>query len=124
MNTIQLRQPVKEGCFLLTISGNGSLYLPPLLMTAYFDYHLKPSEISGGMQKRVGIARAITLRPKYLFCDEPNSGLDPQIVVKIDELIFEIPHEFNITTVVVTYVSQHYTHNRGSDVTDSLARFM
>lgn len=65
--------------------------------------HLTPSEISGGMQKRVGIARAIALRPKYLFCDEPNSGLDPQTAVKIDELISEITHEFNITTVVVTH---------------------
>lgn len=62
-----------------------------------------PSEISGGMQKRVGIARAIVLRPKYLFCDEPNSGLDPQTAIKIDELIAEITHEFNITTVVVTH---------------------
>ena len=65
--------------------------------------HLKPSEISGGMQKRVGIARAIALQPKYLFCDEPNSGLDPQTAVLIDELISEITHEFNITTVVVTH---------------------
>ena len=62
-----------------------------------------PSEISGGMQKRVGIARAIVLNPKYLFCDEPNSGLDPQTAIKIDELIAEITHEFNITTVVVTH---------------------
>ena len=65
--------------------------------------HLKPSEISGGMQKRVGIARAIALQPKYLFCDEPNSGLDPQTAVTIDELISEITHEFNITTVIVTH---------------------
>jgi len=62
-----------------------------------------PSELSGGMQKRVGIARAIVLNPKYLFCDEPNSGLDPQTSIKIDELIKEITDEFNITTVVVTH---------------------
>lgn len=62
-----------------------------------------PSEISGGMQKRVGIARAIVLRPKYLFVDEPNSGLDPQTSVKIDELIQEITQEFNTTTVIVTH---------------------
>jgi len=65
--------------------------------------HLMPSEISGGMQKRVGIARAIVLRPRYLFVDEPNSGLDPQTAVKIDELIMEITKEFNITTVIVTH---------------------
>jgi phospholipid/cholesterol/gamma-HCH transport system ATP-binding protein len=65
--------------------------------------HLKPSEISGGMQKRVGIARAIVLSPQYLFVDEPNSGLDPQTSVKIDELIQEITHEFNMTTVIVTH---------------------
>lgn len=65
--------------------------------------HLMPSEISGGMQKRVGIARAIVLNPRYLFCDEPNSGLDPQTAITIDELITEITKEFNITTVVVTH---------------------
>ena len=65
--------------------------------------NLMPSEISGGMQKRVGIARAIVLNPKYLFCDEPNSGLDPQTAIKIDELITEITKEFDITTVVVTH---------------------
>ena len=65
--------------------------------------HLKPSEISGGMQKRVGIARAIVLRPKYLFVDEPNSGLDPQTAIKIDNLIQEITKEFDITTVIVTH---------------------
>ena len=64
---------------------------------------LKPSEISGGMQKRVGIARAIVLRPKYLFVDEPNSGLDPQTAIKIDDLIQEITREFDITTVIVTH---------------------
>jgi len=62
-----------------------------------------PSEISGGMQKRVGIARAIVLNPKYLFCDEPNSGLDPQTAMIIDSLIQEITKEYNITTVVVTH---------------------
>ncbi len=64
---------------------------------------LKPSEISGGMAKRVGIARAIVMNSKYLFCDEPNSGLDPQTSILIDNLIQEITHEYNITTVVVTH---------------------
>jgi phospholipid/cholesterol/gamma-HCH transport system ATP-binding protein len=62
-----------------------------------------PSEISGGMKKRVGIARSIVLNPKYLFCDEPNSGLDPLTSIKIDNLIQEITQEFNTTTVVVTH---------------------
>jgi phospholipid/cholesterol/gamma-HCH transport system ATP-binding protein len=62
-----------------------------------------PSEISGGMKKRVGIARAIVNKPNYLFCDEPNSGLDPQTSIKIDNLIKEITDEYNITTVVVTH---------------------
>lgn len=62
-----------------------------------------PSEISGGMKKRVGIARAIVMNPKYLFCDEPNSGLDPLTSIKIDQLIKEITDEFNITTVVITH---------------------
>jgi len=62
-----------------------------------------PSEISGGMKKRVGIARAIVNNPNYLFCDEPNSGLDPQTSILIDELIHEITHEFDITTIVVTH---------------------
>ena len=65
--------------------------------------HLYPAELSGGMQKRVGIARAIALNPKYLFCDEPNSGLDPQTGIVIDNLIQEITEEYNITTVVVTH---------------------
>ncbi len=65
--------------------------------------HLMPSETSGGMQKRVGIARAIVMNPKYLFCDEPNSGLDPQTAITIDELITEITEEYDITTVVVTH---------------------
>jgi phospholipid/cholesterol/gamma-HCH transport system ATP-binding protein len=62
-----------------------------------------PAEISGGMKKRVGIARAIVLNPKYLFCDEPNSGLDPQTSLVIDKLIQEITVEYNITTVVNTH---------------------
>jgi phospholipid/cholesterol/gamma-HCH transport system ATP-binding protein len=62
-----------------------------------------PSEISGGMKKRVGIARAIVLNPKYLFCDEPNSGLDPQTSMVIDKLIKEITLEYKITTIVVTH---------------------
>jgi phospholipid/cholesterol/gamma-HCH transport system ATP-binding protein len=62
-----------------------------------------PSEISGGMKKRVGIARAIVNQPNYLFCDEPNSGLDPQTSILIDELIQEITHELETTTVVVTH---------------------
>ncbi len=62
-----------------------------------------PAEISGGMKKRVGIARAIVLNPKYLFCDEPNSGLDPQTSMVIDKLIQEITVEYNITTVVNTH---------------------
>ncbi|TAL43631.1 MAG: ATP-binding cassette domain-containing protein [Chitinophagaceae bacterium] len=62
-----------------------------------------PAELSGGMKKRVGIARAIVLNPKYLFCDEPNSGLDPQTSLVIDRLIQEITLEYNITTVVNTH---------------------
>lgn len=65
--------------------------------------NLMPSEISGGMKKRVGIARAIVMNPKYLFCDEPNSGLDPLTSIKIDNLIYEITKEFEITTVVITH---------------------
>ncbi len=62
-----------------------------------------PSEISGGMKKRVGIARAIVNSSKYLFCDEPNSGLDPQTSILIDDLIMEITEEYDITTIVVTH---------------------
>jgi phospholipid/cholesterol/gamma-HCH transport system ATP-binding protein len=62
-----------------------------------------PSEISGGMKKRVGIARAIVLNPKYLFCDEPNSGLDPVTSMVIDKLIYDLTIEFNITTIVNTH---------------------
>ncbi|GAB3927180.1 ABC transporter ATP-binding protein [Mucilaginibacter myungsuensis] len=64
---------------------------------------LYPSELSGGMKKRVGIARAIAMQPKYLFVDEPNSGLDPKTSILIDELIKELTEEYNITTVVVTH---------------------
>jgi len=64
---------------------------------------LMPSELSGGMKKRVGIARAIVMNPQYLFCDEPNSGLDPQTSILIDELIHDITEEFNITTIVNTH---------------------
>jgi phospholipid/cholesterol/gamma-HCH transport system ATP-binding protein len=65
------------------------------------DAHKKmPSEASGGMQKRVAIARAIVNKPKYLFCDEPNSGLDPKTAIVIDNLIQEITDEYNITTVI------------------------
>ena len=65
--------------------------------------HKYPSEISGGMQKRVAIARAIALNPKYLFCDEPNSGLDPRTSIVIDELLSDITHEYNITTIINTH---------------------
>ena len=65
--------------------------------------HLYPSELSGGMVKRVAIARAIVLNPRYLFCDEPNSGLDPQTSVVIDNLIQDITKEFGITTIVNTH---------------------
>lgn len=68
------------------------------------DAHKKyPAEISGGMQKRVAIARAIVMNPKYLFCDEPNSGLDPKTAILIDNLIQEITKEYNITTVINTH---------------------
>ena len=62
-----------------------------------------PSEISGGMKKRVGIARAIVNDSKYLFCDEPNSGLDPLTAIKIDDLILELTKKLNTTTIVVTH---------------------
>ena len=64
---------------------------------------LFPSEISGGMKKRVAIARAIAMDPRYLFCDEPNSGLDPQTSMVIDKLILDITKEFNMTTVINTH---------------------
>ena len=65
--------------------------------------HLYPAETSGGMQKRIGIARAIVMNPKYLFCDEPNSGLDPKTAIVIDNLIKEITYEYKITTVVISH---------------------
>ncbi len=65
--------------------------------------NLYPSETSGGMQKRIGIARAIAMNPKYLFCDEPNSGLDPQTAIVIDNLIKEITYEYGSTTIVVSH---------------------
>ena len=65
--------------------------------------HLYPSECSGGMKKRVAIARAIVMNPEYLFCDEPNSGLDPKTSILIDNLIQEITYEFNTTTIVITH---------------------
>jgi len=65
--------------------------------------NLMPSELSGGMKKRVAIARAIVMQPKYLFCDEPNSGLDPNTAILIDNLIQEITEEYNITTIVNTH---------------------
>lgn len=64
---------------------------------------LYPAECSGGMQKRIGIARAIAMNPKYLFCDEPNSGLDPMTSILIDGLIKEITYEYDITTIVITH---------------------
>jgi phospholipid/cholesterol/gamma-HCH transport system ATP-binding protein len=66
-------------------------------------HKLFPAEISGGMKKRVAIARAIALKPKYLFCDEPNSGLDPETSVIIDNLIEELTREYNMTTIVITH---------------------
>ncbi len=66
-------------------------------------HHLYPAELSGGMIKRVAIARAIVLNPRYLFCDEPNSGLDPQTSIVIDNLIQEITHEYGITTIINTH---------------------
>lgn len=82
-----------------------------------------PSQISGGMQKRVAIARAIALNPKYLFCDEPNSGLDPQTSIVIDQLINDITREYNITTVVNTHdmnsvlgIGDHITFLSGGQV--------
>ena len=65
--------------------------------------HLMPAELSGGMKKRVAIARAIVMQPKYLFCDEPNSGLDPKTAIIIDNLIQEITEEYNMTTIINTH---------------------
>ena len=66
-------------------------------------HKLLPAELSGGMKKRVGIARAIAMNPRYLFCDEPNSGLDPQTSILIDQLIHEITQEFGMTTIVISH---------------------
>jgi phospholipid/cholesterol/gamma-HCH transport system ATP-binding protein len=79
---------------------------------------LYPSELSGGMKKRVGIARAISVQPKYLFCDEPNSGLDPLTAQVIDHLIQEITYEYQITTVVITH-----DMNSVMDIGDKIAFF-
>jgi phospholipid/cholesterol/gamma-HCH transport system ATP-binding protein len=65
--------------------------------------NLLPAETSGGMQKRIAIARAIAMNPRYLFCDEPNSGLDPKTSILIDNLIKEITYEYNMTTIVITH---------------------
>lgn len=89
--TMNLRQKVERVNHCLervNLAGNNSKY---------------PNELSGGMQKRVGIARAIVLEPKYLFCDEPNSGLDPKTSILIDELITSITEEQNITTIINTH---------------------
>jgi phospholipid/cholesterol/gamma-HCH transport system ATP-binding protein len=74
-----------------------------------------PAELSGGMQKRVAIARAIVNNPKYLFCDEPNSGLDPETAILIDELIQEITKEYEITTVINTHDMKLSSPDRGKD---------
>lgn len=66
-------------------------------------YKLSPSEISGGMKKRVAIARAIALNPRYLFCDEPNSGLDPETSTVIDQLLYDLTKEFEMTTIINTH---------------------
>ena len=66
-------------------------------------HKLYPAELSGGMKKRAAIARAIVQNPRYLFCDEPNSGLDPKTAIVIDDLISDITHEFNMTTIVNTH---------------------
>lgn len=72
--------------------------------------HLMPSETSGGMQKRIGIARAIVMNPKYLFADEPNSGLDPKTSILIDNLIKELTQEYEMTTVVVSHDMNSVIH--------------
>ncbi|MBL7944169.1 MAG: ATP-binding cassette domain-containing protein [Flavobacteriales bacterium] len=88
MNKSEMRDRVEWCLKRVNLEGKNDLY---------------PSEISGGMQKRTGIARAIAMNPKYLFCDEPNSGLDPQTAIMIDNLIREITYEGNMTTVVVSH---------------------
>jgi ABC transporter, ATP-binding protein len=77
--------------------------------------HKYPAEISGGMMKRTAIARAIALNPKYLFCDEPNSGLDPKTSTVIDQLIYEITKEYNITTIVNTH-DMNSVHSIGDKI--------
>ena len=74
-----------------------------------------PAEISGGMMKRTAIARALALNPKYLFCDEPNSGLDPKTSTVIDQLIYEITKEYNITTIVNTH-DMNSVHSIGDKI--------
>ena len=82
-------------------------------------HHKKPSEISGGMQKRVAIARAVVNAPKYLFCDEPNSGLDPKTAIVIDNLIHSVTQEFNITTIgeQIIFLKNGYKEWEGSKET-------
>jgi len=88
----------------LSVSDKQKRVNEVLSLVNLVDAHKKfPAEISGGMKKRVGIARAIVLNPKYLFCDEPNSGLDPQTSMVIDKLIYDITKEFNMTTVINTH---------------------
>ena len=84
-------------------SGSGKTVLLKSLIGLHSVTTGHPSEISGGMKKRVAIARAIVLQPKFLFCDEPNSGLDPLTSIVIDNLISELTHEYNMTTVVNTH---------------------
>lgn len=88
MNKGEMKDRVNESLKRVNLEGKNSLY---------------PSELSGGMQKRTGIARAIALNPKYLFCDEPNSGLDPQTSIVIDNLIRDLTHEFQSTTIVISH---------------------
>ena len=88
MNSTEKKKKVNEVLDRVNLKGSNNKY---------------PSELSGGMKKRVGIARAIVLNPEYLFCDEPNSGLDPQTSLLIDKLIKEITIDYKITTIVVTH---------------------
>ena len=81
--------------------------------------HLYPSELSGGMIKRVAIARAIVMNPQYLFCDEPNSGLDPKTSVVIDNLIQEITQEYNITTIIFIYQGRKWWEGTKDDILDT-----
>lgn len=88
MTPAEIKQRVDECLDRVNLVGKNNLY---------------PAETSGGMQKRIAIARAISMKPAYLFCDEPNSGLDPETAIVIDNLIHEITYEMNITTVVITH---------------------